>query len=116
MENTLEQLATVVTGPSGLQRRVALLERGIDANGTNRAENRSRVPVGTATCIKRYTELAVFATRTRDVFFSRHIPTDCSGASLNGKNCIFRREMENKARTGLIIRSGKSLFLLHSVT
>ncbi|KAH0948163.1 hypothetical protein HN011_006977 [Eciton burchellii] len=44
MENTLEQLTTIVTGPSGLQRRVALLERGIDTNGTNHAENRSRIP------------------------------------------------------------------------
>ncbi|EZA59389.1 Cubilin [Ooceraea biroi] len=42
MENSLERLATIVTGPLGLQRRVALLERGIDANGTNRAGNRSR--------------------------------------------------------------------------
>lgn len=47
MENSLEQLTTIVTGPSGLQKRVALLERGIDANGTYRPGNRSRTLVRT---------------------------------------------------------------------
>lgn len=45
MENSLHQLTTIVTGTTGLQRRVALLERSIDMNSTIRAGNRSRIPV-----------------------------------------------------------------------
>lgn len=48
MESSLHQLTTIVTGSTGLQRRVALLERSIDVNGTIRAGNRSRIyPVRT---------------------------------------------------------------------
>lgn len=45
MENSLQQLTTIVTGTTGLQRRVALLERNIDMNSTIRTGNRSRIPV-----------------------------------------------------------------------
>jgi len=45
MENSLHQLTTIVTGATGLQRRVALLERSIDMNSTIRAGNRSRISV-----------------------------------------------------------------------
>ncbi|XP_012062648.1 PREDICTED: cubilin [Atta cephalotes] len=44
MENSLHQLTTIVTGTTGLQRRVALLERSIDMNNTIRTGNRSRIP------------------------------------------------------------------------
>ncbi|XP_071569184.1 cubilin isoform X2 [Temnothorax nylanderi] len=44
MENSLYQLTTIVTGATGLQRRVSLLERSIDMNSTIRAGNRSRIP------------------------------------------------------------------------
>ncbi|XP_011637168.1 cubilin-like [Pogonomyrmex barbatus] len=44
MENSLYQLTTIVTGATGLQTRVALLERSIDVNGTIRVGNRSRFP------------------------------------------------------------------------
>ncbi|EFN66210.1 Cubilin [Camponotus floridanus] len=43
MESSLHQLTTIVTGSTGLQRRVALLERSIDVNGTSRVGNRSRI-------------------------------------------------------------------------
>ncbi|TGZ53188.1 Cubilin [Temnothorax longispinosus] len=46
MENSLYQLTTIVTGATGLQRRVSLLERSIDMNSTIRAGNRSRIPTG----------------------------------------------------------------------
>ncbi|KAL0113327.1 hypothetical protein PUN28_012468 [Cardiocondyla obscurior] len=42
MENSLNQLTTIVTGTTGLQRRVAQLERSIDTNSTIRAGNKSR--------------------------------------------------------------------------
>jgi len=45
MESSLHQLTTIVTGTTGLQRRVALLERSIDMNSTIRVGNRSRIPV-----------------------------------------------------------------------
>jgi len=45
MENSLHQLTTIVTGTTGLQRRVALLERSIDMNSTIRVGNRSRISV-----------------------------------------------------------------------
>ncbi|EFN89302.1 Cubilin, partial [Harpegnathos saltator] len=43
MESSLQQLTTIVTGSTGLQRRVALLERNIDTNITNRIGNRTRI-------------------------------------------------------------------------
>ncbi|XP_039305004.1 cubilin isoform X2 [Solenopsis invicta] len=45
METSLQQLTTIVTGTTGLQRRVSLLERNIDMNNTIRPGNRSRIPV-----------------------------------------------------------------------
>ncbi|XP_014475365.1 PREDICTED: cubilin [Dinoponera quadriceps] len=44
MERSLQQLTTIVTGSTGLQRRVTQLERDIDTNITNNAGNR-RVPL-----------------------------------------------------------------------
>nr|XP_012218853.1 PREDICTED: cubilin-like [Linepithema humile] len=44
MQSSLHQLTTIVTGSTGLQRRVALLERAIDGNGTIRSGNGSRIP------------------------------------------------------------------------
>lgn len=45
METSLQYLTIIVTGTTGLQKRVALLERSIDMNGTIRAGNKSHIPV-----------------------------------------------------------------------
>ncbi|XP_050461753.1 cubilin-like [Cataglyphis hispanica] len=42
IESSLHHLTSIVTGSTGLQRRVALLERNIAMNSTIRSENRSR--------------------------------------------------------------------------
>lgn len=80
MEFSLQHLTTIVTGTTGLQRRVALLERSIDMNGTIRAGNRSRIPVRMRN---------IESTACDDIFFYIPVPNYTSARIKNERKNYF---------------------------